>query len=147
MQNPPSEFVTHRSSVMQAECDHMGHMNVRYYAAKFDEATWVMFTDIGLTPSYFRSSGMGMAALEMNISYKAELLAGDVITITSDLLEVKNKVIIYNHIMHNAETGGIAATCHEVAAHLDRKARKACPFPEALKTRMQNLVGEPAGGE
>jgi acyl-CoA thioester hydrolase len=135
-----SEHITHRSSVMQAECDHMGHMNVRHYVAKFDEATWVLFADIGLTPSYFKTSGMGMSALEMNIRYMAELLAGDVITVTSTLLEINDKVIIYNHTMTNAETGKVAATCHEVAVHIDRQARKSCPFPGHLKAQMQNAM-------
>ena len=136
----PSEHITHRSAVMQAECDHMGHLNVRHYVAKFDEATWVFFADIGLTPSYFKTSGMGMAALEMNIKYLAELLAGEVVTISSALLEVRDKVIIYTHTMSNGETGRIAATCHEVAVHLDRQARKSCPFPAALKLQMQNRL-------
>ncbi len=125
---------------MQAQCDHMGHMNVRHYVAKFDEATWVLFADIGLTPSYFKTSGMGMAALEMNIRYMAELLAGDVITITSTLLEIKDKIIIYDHTMTNSQTGKTAATCYEVAVHLDRQARKSCPFPGNLKSRMQNAL-------
>ncbi len=134
------KFITFRGSVTMAECDHMGHMNVRHYCAKFDEATWVMFTELGLTPSYFRGKNRGMAALEMNIKYKRELLAGDVVFITSELLEVTGKVIIYNHEMHNAETGDLAATCHEVAVHLDRIARKSCKFPDDLKTKLQNAL-------
>lgn len=42
---------THRSVVYPWHCDHMGHMNVMWYAGKFDEATWALFHAIGLTPA------------------------------------------------------------------------------------------------
>lgn len=31
---------TYRGTVYPWQCDHMGHMNVMWYAGKFDEATW-----------------------------------------------------------------------------------------------------------
>ena len=54
-------------------------MNIMWYVGKFDEANWNLFAGIGLTPSYLRRSGRGMAAVQQNISYKRELLAGDIV--------------------------------------------------------------------
>ena len=68
---------TYRGTVYPWHCDHIGHMNVMWYVGKFDEASWNMFARLGLTPSYLRESGRGMAAVQQNISYKRELLAGD----------------------------------------------------------------------
>ena len=31
---------TYRGVVYPWQMDHMGHMNVRFYSARFDEATW-----------------------------------------------------------------------------------------------------------
>ena len=50
-----------------------------------------------------------MAAVEQNLQYKRELHAGDVITVRSVVLEVKEKSIRFTHAMTNDETGEIAA--------------------------------------
>ena len=39
----------YRSVVMPAHCDHYGHMNVRQYAAFFDDAGWQLFPVLGLS--------------------------------------------------------------------------------------------------
>ena len=140
-------FVSLRSVVWGTECDHMGHMNVRHYVGKFDDATWTFFNRIGLTPSFFRTHERGMAAVEMNIEYKAELLVGDVITITSHLLEVKDKAIVFRHDMYNGETGQFAATGRMVAVHLDTGARRACAFSDELRERMGAVRREDAALE
>jgi hypothetical protein len=68
---------TYRGTVYPWQCDHVGHMNIMWYVGKFDEANWNLFARLGLTPSYLRGSGRGMAAVQQNITYKRELLAGD----------------------------------------------------------------------
>ena len=72
---------TYRGTVYPWQCDHVGHMNIMWYVGKFDEANWNLFARLGLTPSYLRESGRGMAAVQQNISYKRELLAGDIVEI------------------------------------------------------------------
>ena len=104
-----------------------------WYVGKFDEANWNLFARLGLTPSYLRQSGRGMAAVQQNIAYKRELLAGDIVEITSRLLEIRDKSVRFLHEMRNAETGEIAATCEFVGVHLDRQARKSAPFAPAIR--------------
>ena len=55
MSSTPAGIVTYRGAVYASHCDHIGHMNIVSYGAKFDEANWVFFCEIGLTPSYLRS--------------------------------------------------------------------------------------------
>jgi acyl-CoA thioester hydrolase len=133
--------VTYRGSVYPAQCDQMGHMNVAFYVAKFDEATWQLFAAIGLTPSRMRSEAIGMAGVEQHIEYRHELYAGDVVTVTSAVLEVKDKAIRFEHEMRNDETGEVAARMAVVAVHLDRTARKAHPFPDDVRERARGLIG------
>jgi acyl-CoA thioester hydrolase len=109
-------------------------MNVMWYVGKFDEATWNLFAQIGVTPSYVRTGDYGMAAVQQNISYKRELFAGDIVEVTSKLLELRDKSIRFLHEMRNAETGEIAATCEITAVHLDRQAHKAAPFEDAIRS-------------
>jgi acyl-CoA thioester hydrolase len=115
-------------------------MNIMWYAGKFDEANWNLFARIGLTPTYLRNSGRGMAAVQQNISYKRELPAGDIVEVRSFLLEVRDKSIRFAHEMRNAETGEVAAACEITAVHMDRQARKSAPFTEAIRGIAEKLV-------
>ena len=88
-------------------------MNIVSYGAKFDEANWVFFCEIGLTPSYLRSERYGMAGVQQNIAYSKELFAGDVIEIRSQVLEVAEKRLRVRHEMRNIETGAVAANMRD----------------------------------
>lgn len=131
---------TYRGVVYPQHEDHMGHMNVQWYTQKFDEATWHLFSAAGLTADYMRTHNRGMAALEQNIKYKAEAVAGDLLVITSHFLEVNNKTLRFFHSMTNAETGVELATSETVGAHLDKEIRRACPLPEFVKDKCAKLL-------
>ena len=91
---------TYRGTVYPWQCDHIGHMNVMWYVGKFDEASWNLFAALGLTPSYLRDHNRGMAAVQQNIAYKRELLAGDIVEVYSRLLEIRDRSIRFQHEMH-----------------------------------------------
>ncbi len=121
--------VTYRGTVYPWQCDHIGHMNVMWYVGKFDEASWNFLAELGLTPSYFRDSGCGIGAVQQNITYKRELLAGDTVIVRSRMLEIRDKVIRFVHEMTHAERGDTVAICELTAVHMDRARRKSAPFP------------------
>ena len=135
-------LLTYRGAVYASHCDHIGHMNIVSYGAKFDEANWVFFCEIGLTPSYLRSERHGMAGVQQSITYSQELFAGDVIEIRSSVLEVGEKRIRMRHEMRNIETGAVTAVCEINAVHLDKAAHKACPFPPAIRAAAEALVAK-----
>jgi acyl-CoA thioester hydrolase len=139
-----NEEATYRGTVYPWQCDHVGHMNVMWYVGKFDEATWHLFARVGLAPGYLRASGRGMAAVQQNITYKRELLAGDIIAIRSVLLEVREKSIRFRHEMTNAETGEIAALCELTGVHMDRQARKSIPFEDTIRAAAIRRLAESA---
>ena len=134
---------TYRGTVYPWQCDHVGHMNIMWYVGKFDEANWNLFARLGLTPSHLRTSGHGMAAVQQNITYKRELLAGDIIQVRSRLLELRDKSIRFRHDMTNAETGEMAAFCEITAVHMDRSLRKSAPFAEAIHEIALRYLAEP----
>lgn len=136
------EQVTYKGVVYLWHCDHMGHMNVAWYVSKFDEATWNFFTSLGLTPSALRAADRGMAAVEQQISYKKEMLPGDVVEVRTRLIELKAKVIRFAHEMFDAETGALSATTELTAVHLDTEARKAVAFSEEIAVRARTILSE-----
>ena len=130
--------LTYRGVVYPWQCDHMGHMNVMWYVGKFDEATWNLMADIGLTSEYLRDNGRGMAAVQQEIAYKSELLAGATLTITSEILELHNKAIRFRHVMRDG--GGIvAAETTLTGVHIDTQLRKACAFADEIRERAMVL--------
>ena len=134
------QTVTYKGVVYPWQCDQMGHMNVMWYTGKFDEATWNLFAELGITPTYMREQHRGMAGVQQNTAYKEELFAGDVIEVRSRVLEVREKVIRFLHEMRNIEKGTVAATSEITAVHLDRKARKACAFPAAIRAAAEARI-------
>src|SRR5450759_2277985 len=99
-----TEIETYRGVVYPWQIDHMDHMNVQFYTARFDEATWHLFAALGMTPGYLKQNRRGMAAVEQRTLYKQELHAGALIHITSELLEMKPKAIRFLHRMYDTET-------------------------------------------
>lgn len=132
--------VTYRGVVYPWHCDHMGHMNVMWYASKFDEATWQLLGQGGLTIGYLRNNNRIMAAVEQRITYKQELCAGDIITIRSGILEVREKVINFVHEMSNDGTNEIAATARVTGVHIDGQSRKTCPLPAEVLNRLRKMI-------
>ena len=134
--------ITYRGTVYPSHCDHMGHMNVMWYVGKFDEGTWQLFHSLGLTPSRLSDDGAGMAAVEQHVEYKRELHAGDVITIRSTVLEVKDKSIRFAHEMTNDETGELAARTVILGIYFDTSLRKARPLPADISERAGLMVAK-----
>ena len=135
-----STIETYRGVVYPWQMDHMDHMNVQFYTARFDEATWHLFAALGMTTSYFKQNRRGMAALEQRTLYKQELHAGALIRISSELLEMKPKTIRFVHRMYDTESGAEVATTELVGAHIDTDARKAVPFPEEIVKRQAAYI-------
>jgi acyl-CoA thioester hydrolase len=135
----PESVVTHRGTVYPWQCDHMGHMNVMWYVGKFDEATWQPFATLGLGPSRLRKEGIGLVAVEQHLDYKRELRAGDLLTIRSSLLEIKDKSMRLMHEMTNDETGELAARTILTGVCIDIQGRKARPLPSDVKHRVESM--------
>jgi len=132
--------ITYRGAIYPWHCDHMGHMNVMWYVGKFDEATWQFFSNLGMPRSWFLREGTGMAAVEQHIEYNRELHAGDLISIRSGVLEVKQKSIRFVHEMTNNETGELAARTILVGVYFDTTARKSLALPAEVRKRAELLI-------
>jgi acyl-CoA thioester hydrolase len=131
------DLITYKGTVYPWHCDHVGHMNIMWYVGKFDEANWHLIARVGMTPAYLREHNRGVAAVQQNISYKRELLAGDLVEVRSRLLEITDKSLRFVHDMWNVGTNELAASCEITAVHLDRHARKAVAFPVAVRAAAQ----------
>jgi len=130
---------TYRGMVYPGQLDHMEHMNVQWYASKFDEATWQLFSAIGITSEYMQKQNRGMAALEQTTKYKSEVRSGELLVVKSKVIETGEKVIKFLHIMYNAESMQEVANTELVGVHIDRKIRKSCSLPTFVAEKCNEL--------
>lgn len=135
------QIETYRGFVYPWSMDHIGHMNVQFYTARFDEATWHFFARLGLTPGFLKENRRGMVALDQRTQYKQEVHAGSLLHVTTELLEIKRKTVRFLHRMFNSESGQEVATTELVAAFLDTEVRKTVEFPQAVLDAAQVLLG------
>ncbi len=130
--------LSYQGVAIPPECDHMGHLNIAAYMVRFNEGIWSNFANVGLDRTFLDANGSGMAAVETHTKYLREVFAGDVLTIRSRIVEVRDKVVRVLHEMTVLDQGQEvpAATCELVAAYFDRAAHKAQPFPDIVRDRL-----------
>jgi acyl-CoA thioester hydrolase len=125
--------LTYRGVVYPWHCDHMGHMNVMWYVGKFDEATWQLFASIGMTRNYLQRHNRLMAAVDQRIAYRRELHAGDIVSIKSSVIEVRNSSLRLVHQMCDDTSGQLVAVTVLTGVHMDSVSRKSCMFADEIR--------------
>jgi len=126
-------MITYCGSVQQWECDHMGHLNVTGYMTRFNEATWVLFSSVGIDREYMDENRIGMSAVRHEINYTSELLPGDTCYIDSRVIAVGNTSLKAIHTLFKDPQSKISASCSVTAVHIDRDSRKPVRIPGELR--------------
>ena len=140
----PNAIETYRGTVFPWECDANGHMNVRFYVAKFDEGTWQFMAQIGATRDELKRRNCGPMAVSQNISYKRELVPGDTIVMTSAVVALGNSSCRFRHVMTDMASGAVAAEMELVGVFVDLATRKAMPVWPELRAEAEALLGAQA---
>ena len=123
---------TYRGFVYPSSIDHVGHMNVQFYTARFDEATWQFLAQLGLTPSFLKRNHRGAVAVDQHTQYKREVLAGSLLHVTTELLAFGRTSIRFVHRMYDSETGEEVAETEFVGVYFDTEHRAATQLPAAV---------------
>ena len=115
----------------------MGHMNVAWYVAKFDEATAALRRDRAdaFAPAR-RKPGDG--GVEQHIQYKRAFRRG--CRPVSSACSRSRQAIRFAHEMKNDESGEVAATTVLVAVHLDAVTRRARALPADVRERARSMI-------
>ena len=122
-------------------CDHFGHLNVRHYAAAFDDATFVFWSGIGFRPG--PDSPMPVT-LEVKTSFRQETQVGSVVRIAAQVSKVGTKSVGLTFTMRDAG-GDVLALCEVVEVFMDPQSRRSCPIPAALREALLNAAGPMPG--
>jgi acyl-CoA thioester hydrolase len=134
-------FELYRNIVMPGQCDAYGHLNVRYYAAFFDDAGWHIPSKAGLSLDEIRSRGLGTVAATITIDFLQELRAGQLVLIKGAVTRVGTKSFSHEMRLYEADSMTQCATQKTVEVCFDTKARKGVAWPEDVKQKLLSLAG------
>lgn len=129
-----------RSIVMPAHCDVYGHMNVRHYAAFFDDAGWHMFGKIGVALSDLHAKGLGSVVATLTIDFHHELKAGQLTMVQGAFTKVGSRSFEYEMRLYAADSMTHCATQKTVEVCFDTAARRSAVLPEDVRRRIQQTL-------
>jgi acyl-CoA thioester hydrolase len=132
----PAPYDRFRGEVRPEWIDINGHMNLAYYTVLFDHATDRMFDELDLGLAYRRRTDLGTFVTETHNRYERELLVGDRVRVTIQILSADDKRLHLAHEMFRLDDGARAATQELLFLHVDLTARRVCPFPPELRARV-----------
>jgi acyl-CoA thioester hydrolase len=132
-----SEFapVETRLEILPDWTDLNGHMNVAYYVLAFDRATDALYERLGIGWSSLEQ-GRSLFTLAMNVDYLHEVFAGEMVRISSRVIDCDTKRLHYWHEMTRELDGTIAATNEIVVLNVGMATRKSEPFPAEIADRL-----------
>ena len=135
----------HTASIRPEWIDYNGHMNVAWYVLVFDEGIDGLWDALGLDADYRAREGGTTFAVECHVSYLRELVEGDPVTVTAQLLAWDAKRIHQFQRMYHSTEGYLAATCEWMSLHVDSASRRVSPWPGAVPERLAAFARRHAG--
>jgi acyl-CoA thioester hydrolase len=133
-------FELSRTIVLPLHCDAYGHMNVRHYAAFFDDAGWHVLARAGVSLTEVRARGLGTVVATMSIDFHHEITAGQLALVKGALARVGTKSFAYELRLYEADSMTHCATQKAVEVCFDTRARKGVPLPEDIKRKLEALL-------
>ncbi|HEV7310815.1 thioesterase family protein [Ensifer sp.] len=129
-------------------CDTMGHMNVRHYAAMFDDASFQLLGHI-VGPEGQSESARGWADVRSEVEYKHETSAGALITIRSRVIKLGRSSVTFEQVMSGTLDGVVHAVNRTTTVRFDLQARAAIALEPEARTRAEALLsdGAPRSGD
>jgi acyl-CoA thioester hydrolase len=134
MENGPLQL--HESIVRPEWIDYNRHMNVAFYVLAFDHATDAFLDHIGLDHDYKKAANCTTFVVDMNVSYLGEVLEGDPLRFTTQLIHSDEKRLHYFHRMYHAEKGYLAATNELMTVHISLESRRVAPMRNDIQDRI-----------
>ncbi len=127
-------FETFRCTVFPWHCDQFGHMNARWYAAHFDEASFHLYHQTGLSYGRMREAGPIITVVaEITIECRHEMLAGDLVIVRSGFTHLDNKSVRRTARHYNGETSNLCAVEHAHDVFFDENTHSSAPMPDTSR--------------
>ena len=117
--------------------DYNGHMNDSHYGEVFSKASDILLHALGADQEYI-AKGYSYFTVDLQISYLAECLAGEEISVFTSIKLAEGKKLKLSHDMKNTK-GDLCATCSQFLLHVDLNSRKSCLPMEPIAAVLEKL--------
>ncbi|WP_133162391.1 acyl-CoA thioesterase [Hyphococcus luteus] len=139
MKSTDGKFDTFRAVIHPWQCDVMGHMATRHYSPMFEDASYHLFSMMGVSGE--RDDGLGWADVRQEYEYLKEVRRGDLLLLQSYPVKLGSKSITYVHEMKDAESDDLKTRVTTISVRFDLKARSAVPIEDEIRQRIEaNLL-------
>ena len=133
-------FDLYRNVVMPAHCDVYGHLNVRNYAAFFDDAAWHVPAMAGLKLSDIHARGLGTVVATLTLDFLHEVRAGQLILIKGAIARVGTKSFTHELRLYEADSMRHCATQKSTEVCFDTKMRAGVALPEDMAAKLRAVA-------
>jgi acyl-CoA thioester hydrolase len=138
----PIFYETYRTTVSPADCDRLGHMNVRHYFGAVSDGMFAFMIRLGLGPDDIVRRRISFTLVHADSEFRRELHPGDVIAVESAVLEVGDRVARFQHRLKNGTTGELAMSTIFKCALLDLETRRATLIPGDIRAAAIALMAD-----
>ncbi|MEP5764308.1 MAG: thioesterase family protein [Halieaceae bacterium] len=126
------------ATVQPTWIDYNGHMNMGYYLVAFDQVATDSFYDyLGIGVAHKQAIGKSTFSLAANIDFIGELMEGDPMRFTTQLVDYDHKRLHFMHCLYHGEQGYLAATNENLGMYIDMSTRRSTEFSEEQMARFQ----------
>ena len=116
-------------------------MNVRHYAPFFDDASYHLWTVMGIPYSeMIAEHGVHCVAAQVSTKFVRELTAGDLIVIDGAVARLGTKSVTFEMRMHHADTGVLHASCEQVEVFFDPQTRASTAMPSPVRDVLEKFL-------
>jgi len=133
------KLLTIATPVQPEWIDYNEHLTEYCYLKLFGDATDVVLARIGAGMDYV-AGGHSWYTVETHLRHVGQARLGEKIEVRSRVLAVDGKRLHLFHEMHSLAQGAVIATAEHMLVHVDAKAEKSVPAPQAMLDTAQALV-------
>ncbi len=138
-------LLTYQGVVYPVQCDAMGHMNVQFYIAAFDQSLWHLMAASGYSPAWIAERRQGWADRRYEIDFRQELPVGSLFEIRSSVTKVGRTSLTTRHLLTDKADDALCAELVAVSVYFDLEARQSRPLPEEILLGARRLIDGPTG--
>jgi acyl-CoA thioester hydrolase len=115
-------------------------MNVRQYAAFFDDAGWHIPAMAGISLQELWARGLGTVMASLTIDFHHEITSGQLVLVRGAVTKVGTKSFAHEMRLYEADSMTHCATQKSVEVCFDTKARKGVALPDDLRSKLEAIL-------
>lgn len=131
---------SYRGVVPASEYDADASMNSSLYVTRFDQATWMLLHEVGLSPVRLRADGHRIAVYRQYYRFLRELRGGDLVVIRSAFIAVSARHARFIHRMTDHADGALIATADYTGGLASLSTKQTVLLPDAMLARAEAMI-------